>query len=79
MVGRLIEHQQSGLLHKQTRQVCSHHPAAAHLPGRSMKIRFAKAKARQNFLGLGFEQVASQFLEAGMGIAIVMVDLAGMT
>ena len=51
MVGRLVEHQQVGLLHEQAREVGAHDPAAAHFTGRTVKILFAKGQAGQDFFG----------------------------
>ncbi len=72
VVGRLVQQQQIRLLREQAREMCPHDPAAAHFARGPVGIFFAKAEARKDLLGLGFEAVAPQFVEA---IVDVVVDI----
>ena len=70
MVRRLVEHQQVGLLHEQARQMRAHHPAAAHLAGRTVEIGLAKTQAGEDFLRPGVELITAEFVEAVVGVVV---------
>ena len=62
VVGRLVEHQQVGLLDEQAGEVCAHHPAAAHRAQGPVEIPFAERQPAQNCFGPRLELVAAERL-----------------
>ncbi len=55
VIGRFIEQQQIRFLDKQTGEMRTHHPAAAHRFQRSIEIRFAKRQSVQNAFRFRFD------------------------
>ena len=70
MIRRFVEHQQVRLLHEQPREVRAHHPAAAHFARGPLEVALAETQAGENLLGLRFEPVAAQLVEAVMHIVV---------
>src|SRR5688500_16859230 len=68
MVGRFIEHEQVRFLHKQSRKVRAHHPAAAQLARGAVEIALAKGEPGQNALGSGLNLEAAQLVETIMRV-----------
>jgi len=66
MVGRLIEQQQIGLLHEQSRQMSAHHPSAAHRFQLTIKVAFAECQAAEDRLGLRLELVPAEGVKPGL-------------
>src|SRR3954470_9873194 len=70
VIGGFVEQQQIRLLGQKAGQMRAHDPAAAHFAGRTIEIRFAKAKSRQNLLGLGFQPITAEFIEPIMNVVV---------
>src|SRR3954470_7528696 len=73
MVGRFIEEEEVGLLHKQPRQMCAHHPPTAHGLGGPVEIRFAKSKAGQDSFCFGLNLPIDFVMNAYCGVMRVAV------
>ncbi len=57
VVGRLVQHQQVGRLHEESREVGAHDPAAGERPGGPMVIALAKTKPGEDLFGARLEGI----------------------
>ena len=78
VVGRFVEQQQVGFLGEQPGQVGAHDPAAAHFAGRPVEILFAETEAGEDLLGLGFQAIAAEFVEAVVDIVVDFLRVQGL-
>ena len=69
MVRRFIEHEEIGLLHKQTSQMGPHDPTAGKHVGWTKEILLGVSEAGENLLGLGLQLIAVELFETILRLA----------
>jgi len=79
VVGRLVEQEEVRLHDEQAGKARAHNPAAAHLAGLAVELRFAEAEAAQHLPGLGLDLCVVQRVVLGVRFEILGAgDIAGL-